>query len=75
MCGIAGVFNLHSDKVIRIEDLKKMTDTISHRGPDDEGAWKNDSNNIGLGHRRLSILDLTKKFTANAFWFSLFYSI
>ena len=61
MCGIAGVFNLHSDKVIRIEDLKKMTDTISHRGPDDEGAWKNDSNNIGLGHRRLSILDLTKK--------------
>ena len=38
-----------------------MTDTISHRGPDDEGTWKNDSNNIGLGHRRLSILDLTNK--------------
>ena len=61
MCGIAGVFNLYANKVIRIEDLKKMTNTISHRGPDDEGTWKNDSNNIGLGHRRLSILDLTKK--------------
>ena len=61
MCGIAGVFNLHVNKLIRVEDLKRMTDTISHRGPDDEGVWKNDSNNIGLGHRRLSILDLTNK--------------
>lgn len=61
MCGIAGIFNLYLNKQIKVEDLKRMTDTISHRGPDDEGAWKNDSNNIGLGHRRLSILDLTKK--------------
>ena len=61
MCGIAGIFNLDVNKQIKVEDLKRMTDTIGHRGPDDEGAWKNESNNIGLGHRRLSILDLTKK--------------
>ena len=63
MCGIAGVFNLHGYKTILVEELKKMTDSISHRGPDDEGIWINDSNEIGLGHRRLSILDLSNKST------------
>jgi asparagine synthase (glutamine-hydrolysing) len=36
-----------------------MTDTIAHRGPDGEGQWVNEQGNIGLGHRRLSILDLS----------------
>lgn len=57
MCGITGIVNLNKkpvDKVI----LAKMTRILSHRGPDDEGIFI--EKNIGLGHRRLSIIDLTK---------------
>jgi len=43
--------------------LKKMTDTIAHRGPDDEGQWSNTTNTVHLGHRRLSIIDLSKNAT------------
>lgn len=39
--------------------LKKMTDAIAHRGPDGEGQWSNSSNTVHLGHRRLSIIDLS----------------
>jgi len=39
--------------------LKKMTDAIAHRGPDGEGQWSNSNNSIHLGHRRLSIIDLS----------------
>jgi len=53
MCGIAGFIGRGS-----FSDLKKMTDTISHRGPDAEGHWSDDERAIFLGHRRLSILDL-----------------
>lgn len=53
MCGIAG-FNWNDRKLI-----KKMTDTIAHRGPDGEGHFTD--NNISLGHRRLAIIDLTDK--------------
>ncbi len=60
MCGIAGFidFNKKNDKDI----LKKMTDVLFHRGPDDSGYsfCTNNFANIGLGHRRLSILDLSK---------------
>jgi asparagine synthase (glutamine-hydrolysing) len=56
MCGIAGIFNLRSEAVSPII-LKKMTDAIAHRGPDGEGHWI--ENNIGLGHRRLAIIDLS----------------
>ena len=51
MCGIAG-FSGKGDQEI----LKKMTRSLAHRGPDDEGFYI--SQNIGLGHRRLSIIDL-----------------
>lgn len=57
MCGIAGVFNFDSDNKIDVHRLKKMTDVIAYRGPDGEGHYV--KNNIGLGHRRLSIIDLT----------------
>lgn len=57
MCGIAGVFNFDSDHKIDKDRLKKMTDVIAYRGPDGEGHYIN--NNIGLGHRRLSIIDLS----------------
>ena len=36
-----------------------MTDSLSHRGPDGEGLWINEEENIGLGHRRLAIIDLS----------------
>jgi asparagine synthase (glutamine-hydrolysing) len=57
MCGIAGVLRIN--KSVSISELKRMTDIISHRGPDGEGHWINEKGNIGLGHRRLSIIDLS----------------
>jgi asparagine synthase (glutamine-hydrolysing) len=56
MCGIAGQLNLDKSPVSPVI-LKKMTNAIEHRGPDGEGHWIEE--NIGLGHRRLSIIDLS----------------
>jgi len=56
MCGIVGTINFNGEPVAPAL-LKKMTDIISHRGPDDEGQWIDGP--IGLGHRRLSIIDLS----------------
>ena len=56
MCGISGIVNYNSSHHVKISDLKKITDVIAHRGPDGDGFWLND--NIGFGHRRLSIIDL-----------------
>jgi len=58
MCGIAGILQINSNSYHK-EHVKKMTDALSHRGPDGEGFWQDDSKNILLGHRRLSILDLS----------------
>ncbi|MBF0450993.1 MAG: asparagine synthase (glutamine-hydrolyzing) [Candidatus Magnetomorum sp.] len=59
MCGIAGFcdFSRRSDR----NTLKKMTDVLAHRGPDDKGydLFQHSHCTIGLGHRRLSILDLS----------------
>ena len=55
MCGIAGYIS--SQKINDLGIIKKMTDIISHRGPDGEGHFI--YNNIALGHRRLSIIDLS----------------
>ncbi len=57
MCGLVGVFQ---KKPIKKEVLERMTRVIRHRGPDDEGFWIDPATkNIGLGHRRLAIIDLT----------------
>lgn len=56
MCGICGVYNLDGATVNR-HILKRMNSTLVHRGPDDEGYYVD--GNIGLGHRRLSIIDLS----------------
>jgi len=56
MCGIAGIFNLDG-QAISLLTLNKMTDAISHRGPDGEGFYNDGF--IGLGHRRLAIIDLS----------------
>jgi len=56
MCGIAGIFHVKTLEPVRRNLLKAMTDTLVHRGPDDEGFFI--AGPIGLGHRRLSIIDL-----------------
>ena len=56
MCGIAGIFNLNGEPVSQVV-LRKMTDAIAHRGPDGEGFYIDSF--VGLGHRRLAIIDLS----------------
>lgn len=56
MCGIAGAINLKGEAVSPVL-LKKMTDSIAHRGPDGEGHWIRE--NVAIGHRRLAIIDLS----------------
>jgi len=55
MCGLVGflggIVGAASNKSL----LRRMADTLIHRGPDDEGLWCDSERNIGLGHRRLSI--------------------
>ncbi|MBE9573024.1 MAG: asparagine synthase (glutamine-hydrolyzing), partial [Proteobacteria bacterium] len=53
MCGICGKL---SNCVIKPDEVRRMANTLSHRGPDDEGFYFNTG--IGMGHRRLSIIDL-----------------
>lgn len=56
MCGIAGLIYLDNNPVSPVV-LQRMTDAIAHRGPDGEGHWI--EGNVGLGHRRLAIIDLS----------------
>jgi asparagine synthase (glutamine-hydrolysing) len=56
MCGIAGVFNTDGAPV-SVSTVRRMTDTIAHRGPNGEGFWVESF--VGFGHRRLSIIDLS----------------
>lgn len=58
MCGVAGIFHYaEPDRPIDVDLLTRMTRAIAHRGPDDEGFHVDGP--IGLGHRRLAIVDLT----------------
>lgn len=56
MCGIVGKLNFNG-KAVTHQEIAAMCRAITHRGPDDEGIWI--KNNIGLGNRRLSIIDLS----------------
>ena len=56
MCGITGLIHLDNSPVSS-SVLQEMTETIAHRGPDGEGHWI--EGNVGLGHRRLSVIDLS----------------
>src|SRR5438034_1533936 len=56
MCGICGQFNFIQRQPVEPETVRRMTQTIVHRGPDDEGYFFNGP--VGLGFRRLSIIDL-----------------
>ena len=55
MCGISGFIS----KKYRKEDLVKMNNALTHRGPDASGYFFDQENGIGLAHRRLSIIDLS----------------
>ena len=56
MCGIAGILSLNSREPVEEARLKRMRDVLRHRGPDGEGLWVEGP--VGLGHRRLSIVDV-----------------
>src|SRR3546814_7743917 len=56
MCGIAGIFHLETAKPVDPARVRLMTDAMIHRGPDGSGVWT--AAGVGLGHRRLSIIDL-----------------
>ena len=56
MCGIAGIFHFAANRPVDADRLRMMTDTLVHRGPDGSGIWTVPG--VGLGHRRLSIIDL-----------------
>jgi len=56
MCGICGQYNFGDQSPVRLDDIKRMTGSLVHRGPDDEGFFL--AGPLGLGFRRLSIIDL-----------------
>ena len=57
MCGIAGIFKTGMDAAVDASAVRRMCQTIIHRGPDDEGVYVKDG--VGLGIRRLSIIDVS----------------
>ncbi len=57
MCGICGKLNFENNKPVERQLIQRMASALAHRGPDDEGVYV--KGNIGLGHRRLSIIDLS----------------
>lgn len=61
MCGIAGILTIDGRPFPNLGlNLGVMNDLIAHRGPDGEGTWANDLKSVGLAHRRLSIIDLSR---------------
>jgi asparagine synthase (glutamine-hydrolysing) len=58
MCGIAGIYHYRGDRSVDPETLAAMTGALAHRGPDDTGLYV--AGPVGLGHRRLSIVDLSE---------------
>jgi asparagine synthase (glutamine-hydrolysing) len=58
MCGIAGICHLNGPNHVSLDSIKGMTGFLCHRGPDEAGIYLDDQ--VGLGHARLSIIDLSK---------------
>lgn len=57
MCGIIGIYHADTQRSVNASLVRAATDAMFHRGPDDDGVFV--SGNVGLGHRRLSIIDLS----------------
>ncbi len=62
MCGIVGIISISGNPIDRLV-LERFTDSLKHRGPDGQGIWLSQNRDAGLGHRRLSVLDLTDRGT------------
>ena len=60
MCGIAGFCNFHGSVKMQEENLEKMKQRMLHRGPDTGGSYISEDGKVALGHRRLSIVDLSE---------------
>ena len=61
MCGIAGLVSLNKNLISNLTGkLKVMSNILEHRGPDGDGQWLNEENDVGFMHRRLAIIDLSK---------------
>ena len=56
MCGIVGIFDLQGQRDIDAALLARLTHSLRHRGPDEDGMHREPG--LGLGHRRLSVIDL-----------------
>ncbi|MBD0332190.1 MAG: asparagine synthase (glutamine-hydrolyzing) [Chitinophagaceae bacterium] len=74
MCGIAGIIskNLHN---ISLQRIRAATDAIAHRGPEGEAFYMNNENTVALGHRRLSIIDLSDAAAQPMSYFNRYYII
>ncbi|MEY8252756.1 MAG: asparagine synthase (glutamine-hydrolyzing), partial [Colwellia sp.] len=59
MCGIAGIYNFKSNDNVLSDDIHRMISVIDYRGPDGDGVFT--SGNIGLGHKRLTIIDTSER--------------
>jgi asparagine synthase (glutamine-hydrolysing) len=61
MCGITGIFSYSKHALqVNTQELKRVSDHMVKRGPDAAGIWSSEERNIGLAHRRLSIIDLSE---------------
>ncbi len=58
MCGICGIIHFDREEKVSEESLRSLNESMVHRGPDDYGYFLN--GHVGLGHRRLSIIDLQR---------------
>ncbi len=62
MCGIAGIHAYNPTAPhVDIDELRRIRDHMTARGPDDEGEWMSDDKRTALVHRRLSIIDLSHR--------------
>ena len=60
MCGIVGIYTFRSNgESVNVSLLDKMRDTLEHRGPDGARSWISEDGRVGLGFRRLAIIDLS----------------
>ena len=61
MCGICGIFEYATARPgVGLDLIARMRDEMAHRGPDDSGSFQSGDRRVGLGHRRLSIVDLSQ---------------
>jgi len=60
MCGIVAIYQYNSSSTVDRDELVKIRDRMTSRGPDGFGEWYSSDNRVGLGHRRLAIIDLSE---------------